>query len=472
VEVGVYSMMGPPADVCARVFLFAQVKEAGELDAQVLNERRARQAAEAMYRDQKATMEKMAGELKLSMEKLAERSAAELRQARDAVAAEAKQAKEALELRQAKDALAVELVQAREALQSASAGHAKEVSRLLQQVREASEVRKARIQEPAAPVPSVCAAVHLQPTSLYHDGVVCNTFRDADCVDGSLRTELCVSFLQVPQQGTPIIAETVLRRPALVEAGSTSVAADRTPSLEYVVKPPDASEVMRNSCTGEVFANENAAPQQNSEAAEAGTKAKGILKQSSGTKYVSPSNPSKRFPGRLRRSGFAVKPAVQVNSLQVRRSQESGGSSCNSVAASLSEEELQRLCGGLDMIATSNTSTFDASLQTLAHVLESTPTSGKGSRPPGQAKSVHFRSPLLLPPREELEMRDHSPPVREAEYSRQAISAGALKVARRTTLPSRPVGMKAPASGPHRVVAAAAAAKPQGVPVLREKRWN
>ena len=469
-EVGVYSMMGLAADVCARVFLFAQVKEAGELDAQVLNERRARQAAEAMYRDQKATMEKMAGELKLSMEKLAERSAAELRQARDAVAAEAKQAKEALELRQAKDALAAELVRAREALQSASAGHAKEVSRLLQQVREASEVRKSQIQEPAAPVPSVCAAVHLQPTSLHHDAVVSNTFRDADCVDGSLRTELCVSFLQVPQQGTPTIAETVLRRPALVEAGSTSVAADRTPSLEYVVKPPDASEVMRNSCTGEVFANENAAPQQNSEAAEAGTKAKGILKQSSGTKYV-PSNLAKRVPGRPRRSGFAVKPAVQVNSLQVRRSQESGGSSCNSVAASLSEEELQRLCGGLDMIATSNTSTFDASLQTLAHVLESTPTSGKGSRPLGQAKSVHFRSPLLLPPREELEMRDHSPPVREAENSRPGISAVALKVARRTTLPSRPVGTKAPASGPHRV-AAAAVAKPQGVPVLREKRWN
>jgi hypothetical protein len=259
--------------------------------------------------------------------------------------------------------------------------------------------------------------------------------------------------------------ETVLRRPALVEAGSTSATVDRTPTLEYVVKPPDVSEVMRNSCTGEVFANENAVPaQQNWEAAEAGAKAKGILKQCSGTKYISPSNPAKRVPGR-RRSGFAVKPAVQVNSL-VRRSQESAGSSCNSVAASLSEEELRRLCGGLDMIATSNTSTFDASLQTLAHVLESTPTSGKGSRPPAQAKSVHFRSPLLLPPREEVETRDNGSPAREAETTRGASSGGVLKAGRRSTLPSKPVGAKGHASAAHRVVAAVK------VPVLREKRWN
>lgn len=271
-------------------------------------------------------------------------------------------------------------------------------------------------------------------------------------------------------QGIHPNVETVLRRPALVETGSTPVAAaDRTPTLEYVVKPPDASEVMRNSCTGEVFANENACPQvQNSEAAEAQTKAKGILKQSSGTKYISPSNAAKRVPGRPRRTGFAMKPAVQVNSL-VRRSQESGGSSCNSVAASLSEEELQRLCGGLDMIATSNTSTFDASLQTLAQVLESTPTGCKASsmiRPPAQPKSVHFRSPLLLPPREDL---DNSSPLREAEVITRPASSAAMKTARRTTLPSRPQLGKAPGSGPHRVVAAV---KLQAVPVLREKRWN
>lgn len=143
------------------------MKEAGELDVQLLNERRARQAAEGMYRDQKATMEKMAAESKLSMEKLAERSAAELRQAKDALAAEAKQAKEALELRQAKDAVTAELKQAKEALQSASAAHAKEVSRLLQQLREASEIRKAQLQEAAAPVSTVCPNLHFQLTSYY-----------------------------------------------------------------------------------------------------------------------------------------------------------------------------------------------------------------------------------------------------------------------------------------------------------------
>ena len=438
-----------------------QVKEAGEVDVQLLNERRARQAAEAMYRDQKATMERMAAESKLAMEKLADRSAAELRHAKDALAAEAKQAKDAVELRQAKDALAAELKQAKEALQSASAAHAKEVSRLLQQLRESSEVRKTQVQEPAAAVPSVSANLHFEPARWYHLEVVCDVFRDAGW---SLCAKVSVVSVQVPQQVTPTVVETVLRRPALVEAGCSSVAVDRTPTLEYVVRPPDASEVMRNSCTGEVFANENAAPQQNSEAAEAGTKAKGILKQSSGTKYISPGNPAKRVPGRARKSGFAMKPAVQVNSL-VRRSHESLGSSCNSVAASLSEEELQRLCGGVDMM-----STFDASLQTLAHVLESTPISGKGSRPPAQAKSVHFRSPLLLPPRDELETRDNNSPVREAENTRPGSSAaGVLRAARRTTLPSRPLGMKAPAAGPHRVVAAA---KPQVVPVLREKRWN
>ncbi len=139
---------------------FAQVKEAGELDVQLLNERRARQAAEAMYRDQKATMEKMAAESKASMEKLADRSAGELRQAKELLAtSETKQVKEAMELRQARDALAVELKQAKEALQTASAAHAKEVARLLHQLREASEVRRTHVEEAAAAaaaVPTVC----------------------------------------------------------------------------------------------------------------------------------------------------------------------------------------------------------------------------------------------------------------------------------------------------------------------------
>lgn len=143
---------------------------------QLLNERRARQAAEAMYRDQKATMDRMAAESKLSMDKLTERSAAELRQAKDALAAElrqakdalgaelrqakealaaeAKQAKAAVELRHARDAMAAELKQAKEALQSASAAHALEVSRLLQQLPQASEARKlAPVEEPPTAVP-------------------------------------------------------------------------------------------------------------------------------------------------------------------------------------------------------------------------------------------------------------------------------------------------------------------------------
>lgn len=254
-----------------------------------------------------------------------------------------------------------------------------------------------------------------------------------------------------------------------MEAGTTPL--DRTPTVEYVVKPPDATEVMRNSCTGEVFGNENACPQPiNTEAAEAQNKAKGILKQSSATKYVSPNNAAKRVLGKPRRPGFAVKPPVQVGSL-VRRSHDSLAGS--SVTASLSEDELQRLCGGLDMIATSNTSTFDASLRTLAHVLESsTPTSVKScssvARPPAQPKSVHFRSPLLLPPRDDLEVKEVNSTLRETEPNTRPSSMNSTKTARRT-LPTRPLS-KAPVSGPHRVVAGPA--KAQAVSALREKRWN
>lgn len=139
-----------------------QVKEAGEVDVQLLNERRARQAAEAMYREQKANMEKMAADSKLSLERLAEKSAAELRQAKEALTAElrlakeveTKQAKEAVELQHAKEALAAELKQVKDALQSASAAHTKEVSRLLQQLQQANELRKAPVQEPmTTPLP-------------------------------------------------------------------------------------------------------------------------------------------------------------------------------------------------------------------------------------------------------------------------------------------------------------------------------
>lgn len=146
--------------------LMLQVKEAGEVDVQLLNERRARQAAEAMYRELKANMEKMASESKQSLDRLAEKSAAELRQvketltaelrqAKEALAVETKQAKEAFELRHAKEAtLAAELKQAKDALQSASAAHAKEVARLLQHLQQANELRKAPVHEPMnTPVP-------------------------------------------------------------------------------------------------------------------------------------------------------------------------------------------------------------------------------------------------------------------------------------------------------------------------------
>lgn len=399
--------------------LSEKLKEMGDLDAQLLNERRARLVADASCRDQKATMEKLVVESKLSLDKLAEKLASESRHAKDASAAEARQAREALELVQSKEALEMELKEVKEALHSASATHAKEVSRLMQQLKA---------------------------------NAICTTpMQESTRVNG-LQTQV----------------EALLRRPALVEAGSGSHAIDRTPTVEYVVKPPNISEVMRNSCTGEVFANENAYPTQNTDVSDVQVRVKGILKPSN-TKYVSPNNPPKRVPGRSRRSGFAVKPAVQVNSL-VRRSHDSVSSSCNSLSASFTEEELQRLCGGLDLIATSNTSTFDASLQTLAQVLESTPINkGPSSRFP-QPKSVHFRSPLLLPPRKDLEMRDGNSPVQESENNRPPTTSNVLatKTARRTTLPAKP-SSRSSAAGSNRVVAPV---KAQALPVLREKRWN
>lgn len=235
--------------------------------------------------------------------------------------------------------------------------------------------------------------------------------------------------------------------------------------MEYVVKPPDASEVMRNSCTGEVFGNENANPQEQGESADLSVKTKGILK-SAATKTLSPTI-CKRPPSRTRRVGFgvSVKPSVLVNSL-ARRSQESASSN-NSVANSLSEEDLQKLCGGLDMIATSNTSTHDASLQSLAQVLETTPTNWKGSFSRLQPqKTVHFRSPLLLPPREgarldDLELKDSSLDME----SKPVVT----KVIRRTTLPAKPFGKATVGAGPQRVVAQG---MKSAVPILREKRWN
>ena len=95
------------------LFLVMQVKENAELDAQLSNERRARQAAEASYREQKLSMEKLANESKSALEKLAEKAAEETKQA------------------------------IKEALDIAAAAHAKEVSRLRQQLQQqADEARR------------------------------------------------------------------------------------------------------------------------------------------------------------------------------------------------------------------------------------------------------------------------------------------------------------------------------------------
>ncbi|CAM6054082.1 unnamed protein product [Sphagnum tenellum] len=123
--------------------------------------------------------------------------------------------------------------------------------------------------------------------------------------------------------------------------------------------------------TGEVFGNENSDPQ-DTVSSEGPLKQRGILKSSS------PTIP-KWGPGRVPRSSFGVcvKPSMLVSSL-VRRSQEVA-SQTSSVAASLSEEELHKLVGGLDLIATSNLSALDSSLQSLAQALETTPLHGKNS---------------------------------------------------------------------------------------------
>lgn len=104
-----------------RVFLLLvmQVKENAELDAQLSNERRARQVAEASYREQKLSMEKLAYESKSALEKLAEKAADETKQA------------------------------IKEALDIAAGAHAKEMSRLRQQLQQqADEARGLRMPSP------------------------------------------------------------------------------------------------------------------------------------------------------------------------------------------------------------------------------------------------------------------------------------------------------------------------------------
>ena len=102
--------------------LSEKVKEIGELEAQLVNEKRARQVAEASYRDQRATMEKLAADTKLSMAKMSEKTASDAKQA------------------------------VKEALDAAAVAHTKEVNRLLQQINELKQAAEARTS--AAPVPA------------------------------------------------------------------------------------------------------------------------------------------------------------------------------------------------------------------------------------------------------------------------------------------------------------------------------
>lgn len=107
--------------------LSEKVKEIGELDAQLVNEKRARQVAEASYRDQRATMEKLAADTKLSMAKMSEKTANDAKQA------------------------------VKEALDAAAVAHTKEVNRLLQQIHELKQAAEARMSAAPVSAPSVAS---------------------------------------------------------------------------------------------------------------------------------------------------------------------------------------------------------------------------------------------------------------------------------------------------------------------------
>lgn len=107
--------------------LSEKVKEIGELDAQLVNEKRARQAAEASYRDQRTTMEKLAADTKLSMAKMSEKAAMDVKEA------------------------------VKEALDSAAVSHTKEVNRLLQQIHELKQATEARMSAAQVPASNVAS---------------------------------------------------------------------------------------------------------------------------------------------------------------------------------------------------------------------------------------------------------------------------------------------------------------------------
>ncbi|CAK9228190.1 unnamed protein product [Sphagnum troendelagicum] len=235
----------------------------------------------------------------------------------------------------------------------------------------------------------------------------------------------------------PAMAETGASRPPLAEKAN-----------EYVQKVPDPSDLMHDTYAGDNFANENANPQQSVDFNEP-FKVRGILK-SMPSRLVSPSA-SSLVPGKARRTtfGVSVKPTVVLSSL-VRRSQESA-SNHSSVTNSLNDEDLKKL-----LVGTKNMSQPDSS---NIHSLETPPTKWKQSSLNRQSqKSVHFRSPLLLPPREGARLED-------LETKTDLLTEAKAKMIRRIST-AKPLGKPA---GAQRVMTPGIKSSAS---LLREKRWN
>ncbi|CAK9274144.1 unnamed protein product [Sphagnum jensenii] len=254
-------------------------------------------------------------------------------------------------------------------------------------------------------------------------------------------------LLQQCKASTESTTDIMLHQPAMVETG-----ASRPPlaekANEYVQKVPDPSDLMHDTYAGDNFANENANPQQSVDFNEP-FKVRGILK-SMPSRLVSPSA-SSLAPGKARRTtfGVSVKPTVVLSSL-VRRSQESA-SNHSSVTNSLNDEDLKKLLDG-----TQNMSQPDSS---NIHSLETPPTKWKQSSLNRQSqKSVHFRSPLLLPPREGARLED-------LETKTDLLTEAKAKMIRRIST-AKPLGKPA---GAQRVMTPGIKSSAS---LLREKRWN
>jgi len=254
-------------------------------------------------------------------------------------------------------------------------------------------------------------------------------------------------LLQQCKASTESTTDIMLHQPAIAETG-----ASRPPlaekANEYVQKVPDPSDLMHDTYAGDNFANENANPQQSMDFNEP-FKVRGILK-SMPSRLVSPSA-SSLVPGKARRTtfGVSVKPTVVLSSL-VRRSQESA-SNHSSVTNSLNDEDLKKLLDG-----TQNMSQPDSS---NIHSLETPPTKWKQSSLNRQSqKSVHFRSPLLLPPREGARLED-------LETKTDLLTEAKAKMIRRIST-AKPLGKPA---GAQRVMTPGIKSSAS---LLREKRWN